>query len=671
MSLGMFPLDIARAQGMEAGGFLDANAAVGSDAPVRLFIDENGAEKDARFMRDTTSQKELVKDCMPSLFTGGMRKLMQVSHLRGEDHFRRAGHDLFTYSWSDTCGIFIADAVEGFCDRYVIKISTDGIWRVPLAFSRRLPENWEALEAAAESMNAADAAEAIGRFWSAGDFRPALAVKIADAPALYNNHSGIYNACGWAFDKRGRNAVNVCVKVDPADPTGARKLAVLYRISITADGAGVPNGASVSMLESGQLVNSVRDDNDAGARAILQAAINTPGECMTYSCWPGFGGFTNMPDETNAPVFAYYSGDSLQVVHHKYKKASDPNTTTSGTPGIQVSYQESTEGGDVAGFSGYSPPILAQRGSTDTYIVRNNTWLNSITFDSLAMGYGAQSYTASKSTTEYRLDGPSGYIFQSDGWQITTFGWRDSYTVCGADFHVDRATFLGGVYGEWNFRVNAQGYTRNVTTSSERLDVYDVLILPGTDRTSYVHFRFTGTSDIDRHRTRSGAPLVRAGGQAEVNEGFGYRSMTSWSFDTMAEQGCLGPGLHPLHHEQSGYIYHATTGQNIPISNSTSPGLGPFPGESYTDPDTSSAIATMHLVIGNQVLELDGSSYLTDGGAVSDLYLDGAFFNYRAAGSIFRTERVAYSTYIDADAVAEGFSYPACQNGLHAFLGVF
>jgi hypothetical protein len=633
------PWDIVRTQPFEAGGFIDANPSVGSSNPIRLFIDENGDEKDARKMLDSTTQKAQIKDFLPSLYTGGMRKLMQVSHLRGETWFNSAKHDQLLPGWADTFGVFISAPVEGVCNRYIIRICSAGIFRIPINFAKPLPSTWEADEAAGMALSAEGAAEAVGRFWSAGNFDITQAVQIGDAPAMYSGHGGFYAACGWAFDSDGHNAVNTAWRYDPTDESGARKMGVLFKVTITESG-GVPTSAASTEQESGRLVNPLRDDAVATEdNAILQVATAIPGVCATFTCWPGF---SNMGGTTaTAPVFAYYdSSDVLQVVRFDYDGTTNAHIVTTGPDLPTRSTIQDTKVGDTTPEGGMSldDRSIQRVPSLTTQTSRNGYEIATARFSSLALDADIKAYGGGYTHKSYVLNGSSGFITQSS-WNVSIYG----YNALEDDFEVGRNNYGFANYG-WPVRCSATRYTQEVESSTENTTAHDTIILHGYDRTSYIHYRYHRAIYTGRDIDIINAPIARGTSDPEI-----------FINDVWTALGAQGANV-------IGYQYHLTSGQNIPALAYEVTG-----GSSRTDPDTSVTTIVCKLVIDNTTHDLD---YSGDTEA-AEVYLAGESFTYTASCSWFQTSRIAYDTDLNGSAVAEGFGYATCANRLHAFLGAF
>jgi hypothetical protein len=676
----------------EPSAFLGEDPVMGS-GPINKLIDAEGNRKQAKLLKNSSDQKSLIYTMLPSLYTGAMRWVMQVmigTGLKNLESTNLVAYDsatgdyvpLVSAQWSRSCGLFIGESAGGQPTRYLIEVSASGVYRVPITFCSTLPDNWQASQDAALLESAADwnsTHRAIAKYWTVLEVSWGNAVLIGDAPSMYTDHYPLYSDCGWAFDSRGRNAVNTGYRIDPSDPLNSRKICALFQLEITQDGDGVPIAATSYETESDYLMNPVRDDWTGGDKAILQVA-SAPGVCQTFSCWPGFSNFGNAT-LTDTPVFAYYDqADTLQVARYRYKAPSAPETVTYGSNGTySIVGVDPQMGGHLSGFQishlnrgagriMSMPPAWGT--SNRTYGLGGSA---TPTFDTLAGAYAGESYSASRSDGYYAADGPTSYANQLS-FSVTQFGYLAGYDACGQHGHVDRATWYGNPYDRWGIRCLATGVTKSTITSSETNTVYEALILHGYDRTSYVHFHYDGNAVRSRSKTRIGAPFVQGVNDPEIDASTVGTSWASWSDQgnyTAPENWPCVPGTLSTQHYQCAYVYNTTAGELIPAHDQTTTGFGPVPAVISSEPDQYTDNVTMTLVIGNQQFTLDGEQFLTDGNSVTDLYLDGATFTYTACGSGFVPTRVAYDTYINATSVAAGFNYAACAGRLHAFAGVF
>lgn len=683
--LALTPWDIVRARPFEAGGFIDSNPNTSSDQPIQQFIDENGVPKNARIMRDSASQKAALREYMPSLYTGGMRKLMQVSHLRGESHFYASGHDSFLPDWADTYGVWISSSIEGFCNRYIIRICSSGIYRIPIRFSRPLPENWQAVESAAMALPAQGAAQTLGRMWSAGDFDPALAVQIADAPSMYTDgNGGIYSTCGWAFDSAGHHAVNVGVRIDPDDPFAARKQASLYRIDITegtgAD-AGKPVSASCTRIEYGELVNHFNDKDPNQGPAIIQvaSALRTAeglhGYCITYPCFPGTIGPRLF--SANNPVFAYYDpNDALHVVRFTpFWDSSTINTSTSYTDARNAHADEfDILSGDLSASATFFGPLDdGWPYPTPAYDpgVMSITWGSAsrltgrtMRFTSPAVSPTAQSYFETRSDSSLKTHGDSFHAVGGDyatvfvliEWDVTTINLTTGESTTSENIRIPSVDSFAET------RVSVVGVISETESRTVEQRNHQVLVLHGYDRTSYAVYTREATLESDITTTFGGTELaVPDTGSLEYN---GRHSLSTWV--SMSDM--------------SVFDDDRTDGDNRTIS--TTVGISKFPSmityrisgaNSVTPPGGFSSPGSVNVDYNNSKVIVGSTAYslAVTIDAMEDVYQESEFF-FKAGGS-FQPGRAFYQIQENlsaANVVGVG-SYGTASGQLTCFVGWF
>jgi hypothetical protein len=676
--LGVTPWDIVRVQPMEAGGFIDANPLTDLAGPIRKFIDENGIEKDAILLTDSAGQKDTLHQYLPSLYTGGMRKLMQVSHLRGASQFGASRHDLFLAEWADTYGIWISSPIDGVCIRWVIRICSSGIFRIPINFSQPMPDDWEAQEAAAWAISEEEAANTVGRWWSAGDFVPGLAEQIGDVPLMYSNgEGGFFTTCGWAFNARGTSAVNTGVRIDPDDPMDVRLRSSLYRVDITEGAginAGMPVSASCTLVESGELVNQFDDTDQDKGPAIIQIADALVGErgfCRTFSCYPGLIGPRLF--STSTPVFAYYDpADALHAVRFtpswEISTSSSSSTMDEARGGTEsfpdifegdYSMTASIYGGDSAWpyhGTGYPSSIFsASWGSA------SETSGRTMRFTSLLVAPTGISTSASKVDSTFQTyggvtaGGSYVLVFLTIDWDVTQINLNTGAVTSSSQARVASADSSA------TSLVSGQGViTKSRSYSQQKLN-HQVLILHGYDRTSYAIYTRQTTNEtgvtVSYGGTNMAVPDASTFKYSGLHSGnvLVDHKMSSYNSDSTTDnirtiKTCVGVSKIP-----SGIIIYRPDGLN-----SISPPTG---GD---EPDVNITLYFGKAVVGGTAYDVD-----FDSTAVEDVYLDHNFF-YKAGGS-FNTSRAFYQdkeNLTGANVVGVG-SYGAAVNRLTCFVGWF
>lgn len=675
--LGITPWDIVRVVPFEEGGLIDATTEVNSDGTIEVFVNEDGDSQSARFMKNTEGQKDVLREYLPSLYTGGMRKLMQVSHLRGASGLSSARHDLFLPNWSDTYGIWISSPVDGFCNRYVIRVCTSGVYRIPIRFSQPLPANWRDLEAEAMTVPAEEAAQTLGRMWSAGNFDPSLAVKIADTPLMYENEEGsFYGTCGWAFNSDGSAAVNTGVRIDPDDPFEARKRASLYRIDITEEG-GIPVSASCSQVESGELVNHFDDTDENEGPAILQVPSGLSGErgvCKTFSCYPGTIGPRLF--STNTPVFAYYDDtDAMHVVRFTptWSTTSSSSSTTMAEARGSLEHFPDMWDGDNTGTANYygSDPAWPFVGTGYPDSVMSATWGSDSTTRARTMCFTSPLITPldfSRAST--KVDSS----FQTLGSILAESG-NFAFPFIGIDWMVTQtdinsgtvATFrdnrISGIDSFAAQRATSQGVVTYSRSYSEEQRNHQVLVLHGYDRTSYAVYSRENNVQTGITFSYGGTNMaVPDPSTLQYNGNFSGGAWVAHQQSTYDSDEIVGsPPQHVVRDcvgvsklPEGMVLYRPDNGNSV-----TPPGGG-------SESNINTTVRSGKVIVGGVAYDLS----LT-GGTIEDVFIDATFY-YKSGGSV-RNDRAFYQDHENltpANVVGVG-SYPETSGNVTAFVGWF
>lgn len=689
MKLGILPWDIARS-GWEPGGFLDANPALESNEPVRIFMGEGGIGRDAKFMRNTSSFKDLVRAYLPSLYTGAMRRVMQVSLLRGEAFFTEAKHDTWLSEWEDTYGIFIGSPIDGVCQRFVIRICTAGIYRFPIRFPMPLPENWEALEAEAAGMSEQEAVTRIGNLWSAGDFDPTAWELIGPAPGLYSPVSGhpvgsLVARCGWAFNKRGTSAVNVGVHLDPADESGRRQYTRLYKVDITEEG-GVPVSATTTYMGGGIFANPESDQVD-GYAARLQTAQENPGAVSTWPFWPGASNMGG--DFSDAPVFAFYdAADSLHVVRWRHDASSSDETDVLSSPAEDMPeidepsitlgdpYAPTSDGwtrkrstGPLGGWHSHTGSIGNGRGFYST---------------SISLPPGDEGWSRSEG---YHDENGNPGVIDNVAWELSGvhIDFR-SYEYTQFDGEPATRSWMGFGGGDDGLHcyADAVGIATHVTTSDLIKQNWNVLVLHGMDRCSYAVYERQYSLENNRVTTHGGAEWAIVSGTIYVDwDQTGWGDVNAGRTDPDATTNVIYPKNTPVPLEPSGaYItfyadalnrnadHHAVgvfvSQVDKPVKSRGGGSLGCSTPTSFL-PSIETEIRTLKCYVGTDLVTLPTPSDR----AFEGLYHGGVTFNFKAAASVFDTGKKYISEGINGSTLCYGFGVSEAENPVTAFIGYF
>lgn len=127
---------------------------------------------------------------------------------------------------------------------------------------------------------------------------------IGNASAYYGKAGPFFLDCGWSFNDLGNEAVNVGWSW-PDD----YKRGHMFKVSITGDASG-PTKAVCLEMESGYLYHP-----QAATR--LNYPTGTSGEMYTFDM-KKFGFVQTAPAESwEAPVYAFYTGNTLNVYRHR------------------------------------------------------------------------------------------------------------------------------------------------------------------------------------------------------------------------------------------------------------------------------------------------------------------------------------------------------------------
>ena len=160
---------------------------------------------------DAAFWKTALNACPPSMFSGLMRKVVQVEYSRisTEDALTKFTDFELGYSFDKCHGI----AMNGVA-RWVVEISTSGVYVVPVVFEKELPANWAALEQSGVSAPATQSVvnDTLNPCWKIKTIDPAAKVKIGDATIYAAGYRPLWSGCGWAFNYAGTKASLTCFK---------------------------------------------------------------------------------------------------------------------------------------------------------------------------------------------------------------------------------------------------------------------------------------------------------------------------------------------------------------------------------------------------------------------------------------------------------------------------
>jgi hypothetical protein len=614
--------------------------------------DETGAVKQNKYLKNTMDQKTFFRAYLPSLYTGGMRRVMQVIHGMGAVEVRKRP-DLWDAEnqrlriqpgYYVTHGVFIGSNKK----RWIIEIGYAGIFRIPVEFCSKLPTNWRAEHAEIEAEGWPNAHKKLARYWTPVQIDWGGYEQIGDVPVYYTNgETPLYGTCGWAFDSDGHNAVNIGARIDPDDPVNARRRATLYMVTISEDGEGNPGHATCTETEHGELVNRY-DDTDANkGPAIIQVASTLRtveglhGYCTTFPCYPGLIGPRLF--STNTPVFAYYDpADALHVV--RFTPVWTGGTTSSSTSfnDVKAQYADTFDvmTGDLSGSAafygndsawpynsnGYSQGILGATWSSES-----RTEGQTMRFSSPGVSPVSQNYVESRSDSSLQTYGNSflasggsySSVFVLIEWDVTHINLETGETNFNKDYRI------ASVDSSATTRVSVVGVISKTESNSTEKRNHQVLVLHGYDRTSYAVYSREVTIESDATITYGPTELAVPDTASLEYNGIYSSGWVSINNMSIFDSDTTTPGPPPTR------IIRTTVGiskypdmvtYNVFGNTSVSPPVGSSqPGSTSSNFDKSRAI-------------VGGTSYNMDvtGTDMEDVYILSDFF-YKAGGSFVPT----------------------------------
>jgi hypothetical protein len=646
------------------------------DGPFRKLVDETGARTTPRYMKNNAETKIPLILGLPSLFTGVMRMMMQV--MQGVSLEAKAAAKLVHHNqdngqfamrvsatFATTHGLFIGEGSSGTVTPWLIEITSGGIWRIPVTFCKRLPSTWRAV-----LTNTDIEQKHRAKYLTLTNINWAGRVQIADAPEMaeYAQKSGLHANMSWAFNRKGNRAVNCGMGVDPADITGRRRTSTIFTLEITEDADGTPTQATVTTGATDLLMAPFRDDIEGNANAVVQVA-SSPGHMTTVPLWPGAGNFGSAYGRrTQTPVFAYYdSDDVLDVVYYNFDYTKDTETVVTGNGGavqtIDVTYPF------VDGIGSVTRALVP-----DDWKTENFTYLPTARFTSKVATPGPQSYNSTSTGGYFALDGSTAQLQENLSAVKYGLGYAAYHRYMATDCFTTETgsrTDIDGPWGQDECWVNIQAYTKNTYTQSESQLNMDVLLIPGYDRTSYIHYTSEDYGLSGRTRTKvdggiskstDAVPWYRpnSGGGAEKEP----KIMVPGAFnETLAvSQPCL-----PGNPTMSFTIIHDQSWYCDPMLHAMRLGAGTPTVTGITDSDQSSNTRAIGAVLNGQLVPIE---HTTNKEYPKQVTFESPI-KYYSCFSGFVPERYAYDTKLDGPSTIAGFSYPSIESRRLAFIGVF
>lgn len=318
--------------------------------PSRVFRDESGLINSGPQIGgcgDVTSTRA-------SNFSGEMRKVVQI--LQGADIAVE-----YRYVAAVTHGVFKTENGS----RWVIEISNQGVaaWIMGICQTAIVSRDGEPLldytplHTPKPTGDALVAARVAGTFL---DLLPAAGVQDFYTKDMY------FSACGWAFSGDGHEAANVCVGAD----SNAR-IGFLYKIQII-EIANRPVSATLAEASRGYL--AIGTD-----RTHMKFPV-AAGDPRLFSYDTG----AYLPVNTDAPIYCYYEGFTLQVFRVVFSYGGNTLTGNEETPccgviGPQVPPNDSGASYRVSGTFSFSEVPHFVGGASNNPSVLNESSISGTT----------------------------------------------------------------------------------------------------------------------------------------------------------------------------------------------------------------------------------------------------------------------------------------------------
>lgn len=628
-------------------GFVDTTydpIGVDGSGTLKYLIDEAGQVESAKktIIPDSQSWKAELFANLPTNYSGMMRRVMQVKHAA-----RNGSVDDFSCTYTLSHGLVITETGK----RWIIEISSSGIYRIPITFRKELTTSWIADENAVFLSNTyEDAVALLSPYWDVKRFKTTDKVMIAAAPASYAlGYAPWYAWCGWAFSYTGLSATIVCLGATSSGSIPTQTS--MFDISIAMSG-DTPDSASCTNTSPVPIATNTPDGTADGEGIFQTPAASVPGFCSTTSMYvPGAPSLT-------ALIFSFYTPGGKEVYSY---------TNYSASTAIAVDDNRSSTTITIPIVGAWDPlGGLGTFGNTNANVVSPATGV--LTSNTTTSYYSSHGFSGTGTIPTMRNKSEYASICErvnggSSGWYVNSgvppYAWKYSPAV-GSPYYVYDVNGLLTV-GVCFFVENTaeETYTKNTTVSAKQ-----TVIMSGYDREA-IAFASAETTSIPEYSVTSvysdvcifsGTIIVRDSG---------------WFVDYK-----MGSALYTLTdpREISGlYDWGGAVGQGISMAAGLRSGAGlefsidVFPADtSRTEPSATSSWASLLVFVG-------GNAYSVPLGN-DDLfkaYVDGDQFMFRYGSAVWRPERVFYSANANIKPTTAGFSYGMAQRSLNNFIGIF
>lgn len=665
-------------------GFVNSYYSVGAypaserfDWKLYTLFDGSGVVKKAKYARNTTGKKDQLMRYAAPLFSGLMRRVIQLQNGKSDE-----GIQLYP-GWETTDGLFIGVGEYGKPTRYVIRIDDTGVWRIPISFCKDLKPTWEADESEwLSSLSEQAAHDKISPYWTVKKLHIDQKVMIGDAPPCFSDgFAPFYEWCGWAFNYTGTSATVVCTGVKSAGDSWLTNR--MYDVTIRSS-YGIPDAATTALVEEAMFDNPYNDGLSGASNAALQAATILPGYLQTYQFFnPPAGAVTQ-----DAPVFSYYEkAGGKTVVRYKYVAGeSFLETRTSVFQEPVPCYQTPVGTFESTTAISGTPTVVAvdvyPEGAFDTYSFGK-------VYESLSGGtagtFGPCMYSGEVPVVGETNSTPAKIEFELEA---AGFGYTQNYSdksagrsalertiwcVTGASVYgPDKPVYPwagppGGTSPDPFGQTQQVGYVwQKVTTYAESNTEKSCLILHGFDRESYAvavsKTKYTGIKTIGGDTSGSFAGFTFSPEEA---------SSLLVSIDGNPTKTTFSP---------SGIVVMDNTGEEAvnaiggwallpsPIGKVVCrPGIKSIGGMGTTTiPESTQSTTTLHTIAGG----VTKTTSLTTGNLLKN-YVSGDLFLFRACSAAWRSGRIVRSTDANSPLVTDNLGGVAPTSNITTFIGVF
>lgn len=295
-----------------------------SEGKLRFLMDSNGVStpdsklniKDSHLWKNKFAIGEVNTSWgLPTNFSGLMRKVAQQFYggtlkksypYESKECATPSVPDTMCHKFSMTHGLFVSSSGK----RWVIEISSDGIFRVPISFLREFSgSDIAAEETAVWSANDFESAQdIIAEFWTIARFKRSEREQIYAPPPCYaEGYSPWYDWCGWAFDYTGHKATIALSRTHPSEPSWWQ--VALFDVTIV-EASGMPVYVTYTKSEEGPLAISVNDGGD-NYMAALQGPVGFPSVIQTIGLYSP----VNIGHTISAPIFSFYERSGARQVY--------------------------------------------------------------------------------------------------------------------------------------------------------------------------------------------------------------------------------------------------------------------------------------------------------------------------------------------------------------------